>query len=248
MVQSNSRFAFKYLTRDYLVRGFSVTERASCFLHHYRRLHELLPDCLLRQILQKELTLHEFPEGDNRRRFALTLGLARPYDNQGELTLRLRVDGDIVFGLSFTIVPGSVVESQAAETLLITRLQGTKGCHRQIGVAAKAMHEVAPGRLLLAALQGVAGSFGIREIAAVSAVRQTSYSKGSPLAFKKAYDDFFAELGMPKSRTGFFLSAVPIERKPLTSIKRSHRQRARKRRAFQSQVQLACAAFFKTPL
>ncbi len=243
ILQNNPRFAYKYLTDDYLARGFSVSESAASFMHHYRRLHALLPDSLLRQILQEEVTLYVIPERGDR--FALTLGLSRPYDNEGEVTLRLRVDGEIVFVLSFTIVPGWVVESQAAETCLITRLQGIKGCFRQIGDATRAMHDVAPARLLLAALQGVADAFGIGTVAAVPAERQTSYTMDCALAFKEAYDDLFTELGLTKSKTGFFSSALPIEQKPLTSIKRGHRVRAKKKRAFKQQVQLACADFFK---
>src|ERR1035441_10883896 len=41
---SNPGFAYKYLTQTYLVRGFTVAERATRFLHHYRRLHSALPD------------------------------------------------------------------------------------------------------------------------------------------------------------------------------------------------------------
>jgi uncharacterized protein VirK/YbjX len=243
IVQKNPRFAYKYLTDDYLARGFSVSDSAACFLHHYRRLQELLPDSLLRQILQEEVTVHAIPEGGER--FALTMGLSRPFDNEGELTLRLRVDGDIVFVVSFTIVPGWVVESQAAEVFLITRLQGIKGCYRQIGDATKAMHDVAPARLLLAALQGVADAFGIGTVAAIPADRQTSYSMDCALAFKEAYDDLFTELGLSMNTSGFFSSALPIEQKPLTSIKRGHKLRAKKKRAFKQQIQLACADFFK---
>ena len=243
MVQSNPRFGYKILTDDYLARGFTTSECASCYLHHYKRLHSLLPNRLLRQIMQEEVTLHVIPDGSDR--FALTLGLCRPYDNEGELTLRLRVDGDIVYVLSFTIVPGELVESKASEALLITRLQGIKGCYRQVGIATRAMHEVAPNRLLLVALQGIAKGFGVRAIAAVPAHRQTSYKNTAASAFKDAYDNFFSELGFSKSATGFFSSDVPFNQKPLTTIKRGHRLRAKKRRAFKDQIQLACARFFE---
>jgi hypothetical protein len=128
LLHSNPRFAFKFLTDGYLARGFSVRESAACFLHHYNRLQQLLPDDLLRDILGEEVTLHQFPDCDDR--IALTLGLSRPYDHEGELTLRLRVDGEIVFVLAFTLVPGRVVGSELPEALLITRLQGIRGCCR----------------------------------------------------------------------------------------------------------------------
>ena len=243
MVQSNPRFGFKFLTDDYLARGFTTSEAASCYLHHYRRLHSLLPDRILRQILLDEITLHTILDGSDR--FALTLGLSRPYDNEGELTLRLRVDGDIVYVLSFTIIPGEVVESKDSEAFLITRLQGIRGRFRQISTATKALNAIAPDRLLLSALQGIAEAFGVRTIAAIAAHRQTSYKDANSTAFKNAYDNFFSELGFSKSATGLFSSIIPMDQKPLSSIKRCHLLRAKKKRAFKHQIQLACAQFFQ---
>lgn len=242
MVQGDPRFAYKFLTDDYLARGFSISERASCFIHHYKRLRDHFPSRLLRQIMHDEVTLHDLLDVDSR--FALTMGLSHPYDNEGELSLRLRVEGDIVFVLSFTIVPGWVVNSQAAEAILITRLQGIKGCYRQISDATRALHDVGPAQLLLSALQGVSAAFGICAIAAVSADRQTSYKKAADRDFKQAYDHFFAGLGLLKSAAGFFSSEVPIDQKPLKSIKRGHKLRTKEKRAFKHRIQMDCAAFF----
>ncbi len=237
-------FAFKYLTRDYLARGLTVAERASCFLHHYQRMVAALPEALFRQTLHEDIPLHEISEGDYC--FALTMGLSRPYDEEGELSLNLRVDGEIVFVLAFTIVPGSVVQSPAHEVLLVTRLQGVKGAYTQIAAATKTLHDVAPGALLLAALQGLGDALGISEIAAVSAARQSSYNEDSAAAFKKAYDDFFAEVGMTNQATGFYRASLPLQGKPLSCIKHGHKLRTREKRAFKQQIQSACAAFFTT--
>jgi uncharacterized protein VirK/YbjX len=240
---SNPGFACKYLTHIYLVRGFTVAERAACFLHHYRRLHSALPDSLLRQILREDVEIHEITESANR--FVLTMGKSRPGFLEGELSLHLRVDGKIVYVLSFTIVPGWVVKSQAGEILLISRLQGVKGAYPPISYATKTLHDVAPGALLFAALQGIAGAFGIGEIAAVSGVMQSYYSEDYAAAFKEAYDDFFTELGISKSAAGFFRVPLPLQEKPLTFIKHGHKIRTREKRAFKQQIQLACAGFFE---
>lgn len=242
-VFSNPSFACKYLTQNYLVRGFTIAEHATCFLYHYKRLLSALPDSLLRQTLQEDVTIHAIPEDANR--YTLTMGMSRPSYNEGELSIHLRVDGEIVFILSFTIVPGWVVKSQAAEILLITRLQGIKGAYSQISEATRTLHDVAPGALLFAALQGVADAFGIGEIAAVSGARQSYYSEDAAVVFKEAYDDFFAELGMPKSAAGFFRISLPLQEKPLTFIKHGHKLRTREKRAFKQQIQLACASFFE---
>ena len=158
-------------------------------------MHSALPESTLRQILQGYVTLHEIDKGGNR--FALTMGLPEQIgDSEGELSLDLRVDGKKVFNLSFTIIPGWVVKSEATEILLITRLQGMMGSGSQIRLARKASHEFSPGKLLLAALQGIADAFGISELEAVCATNQRSYREKSAAIFKNRYDDFFAKLGM----------------------------------------------------
>jgi uncharacterized protein VirK/YbjX len=243
VVIGNPSFAFKYLTQIYLVRGFTVAERAACFLHHYQRLHSALPDSLLRRTLREDVAIHEIPEGANR--FVMTMGMSRSSFLEGELSLHLRVDGQIVYVLSFTIVPGWVVKSQAEEILLISRLQGVKGAYPPISYATKTLHDVAPGALLFAALQGIANAFGICEIAAVSGAMQSYYREDDAADFKEAYDDFFTELGIPKSAAGFFRIPLPFQEKPLTFIKHGHKIRTREKRAFKQQIQLACAGFFE---
>jgi uncharacterized protein VirK/YbjX len=242
-VFSNPSFACKYLTQNYLVRGFTVAERAACFLYHYKRLLSALPDSLLRRTLREDVAIYEIPEGANR--VVLTMGMSRPSFKEGELSLHLQVDEEIVFVLSFTIIPGWVVKSQAEEILLITRLQGVKGTYPPISYATKTLHDVAPDALLFAALQGIANAFGISKIAAVSGARQSYYNEDDAAAFKEAYDDFFTKLGIPKSAAGFFRVPLPLQEKPLTFIKHGHKIRTREKRAFKQQIQLACAGFFE---
>ena len=164
-------------------------------------------------------------------------------DREGELSLDLRVDGKVIFNLSFTIVPGWVAKSEAAEILLITRLQGTKGALPQIKLAQEAFHEFFPGKLLLAALQGVAAAFGIWELAAVCAANQKSYEKQYAAIFKRGYDDLFAEVGMVKSAAGLYSSPAPIKGRPLKLLKVRNRSRAKKRWAIRQQIRSACEAF-----
>jgi len=234
LAQANPRFAFKYLTHNYLVREFTVAERAASFMHHYRRLHQLLPDGFLRQILMREMLLAEFREGDNR--FSVTLGFSRTHDKEGELSLNLEVDGEMVFILSFTIVPGWVAKSKAADVLLITRIQGVKGCYRQISAATKTLFDVAPAALLLAALQGAGEAFGIGEMAAICGTSQNSWCEECAHGFKTAYDDFFEELGVQKNEANLYLSAIPLEEKPLTLIKQGHKLRTREKREFKRKI------------
>jgi len=217
LVFSSQSFAFKYLIKNYLAQGFSVAECVACFLYHYQRLQAALPDSLLRRILKENVTIHEIHEDSNR--FILTMGKSKPIIKEGELSLHLRVEGKVVFILSFTIVPGWVVNSQAAEILLVSRIQGVKGAFARISLATKTLHDVAPDALLFAALQGVANAFGIGEIVSVSSTKQSSYIQDEDADFKEAYDGFFAGLDIPKDEAGFFHIPLPFQEKPLVFIK-----------------------------
>ena len=239
--RTNPRFAYKYLTHDYLVRDLTTGQRAASFVHHYRRLTETLPASTLRQCLREFIRLHEIPAEGNR--FTITMGLSRDFDKEGEFSLNLHVDSEVVFLLSFTIVPGATVNSSSPEVLLISRLQGMKGSYHLIHLATKSLHNVAPDAVLLAALQGIALAFGISEIAAVSASRQSSCTSDSAAAFQQAYDLFFEGLDIERSSDGFYRTPVPIEPKPLAHVKKGHKIRTKEKRAFKLAVQTACCEF-----
>ena len=239
--RNTPRFAFKYLTHDYLARGLSTEQRAGCFLHHYRRLQATFPESFLRQVLLRNIQLHAIELDDHR--FAVTLCLSRDYDKEGEMSLNFSMDGGEIFLMTFTIVPGEVVHSEAREVLLISRVQGMKGVYRQVHQSTKILYEVAPDAILLAALQGIALACGIGEVAAVTAARQSSYTQESADEFCQAYDRFFQGLDIPQSADGFFRTPVPIDAKPLTQIKRGHKIRTKIKRAFKQSVQQACAEF-----
>jgi uncharacterized protein VirK/YbjX len=233
-VRTDPRFRFRFLIRDYLVRGFSIAERTACFLHHYKRLHAKMPADLLRRTLHERVTVLEALRDDIH--LEISLCFSRPFEKEGELSLNLHVDGDVVFILSFTIIPGWVVRSEAEEVLLISRLQGTNGYFSQVRAATKALHNVGPAALLLAALHGFAEAFGIGRMAGVSAVRQSSYTEELSLFYRNGYDDFFSEIGVTKDTSGFFLSSIPPEDKPMSSIKRGHKIRTKEKRKFKRQV------------
>lgn len=241
-IRKNPRFAFKYLAPHYLCRSLTLTERAACFLHHHRRIYAAFPDRLLRQTLESDVAIHEIVEGDNR--FIFSVGLSRPCDKEGELSLNLQVDDEIVFVLSFTVVPGWVVKSSAPEVILVTRLQGTPGCYPKIRLATAALRDVALSGLLFAALQGFASAFEIRGIVAANAVNQTSYAEEFAASFNRAYDEFYADLGMDLSEAGFYRGTIPIEGKPLEMVKKNHRSRTKEQRRFKQEIQGIFATFF----
>jgi uncharacterized protein VirK/YbjX len=244
IAQGDPRFAFKYVTLEYLAHGMSTSERAACFLWHYNRLHATLPNLLLRDIMVGAIPIFEICE--DHHRFAITIGMSRPANNEGEMSLSLLVDDEIVFILGFTIVPGWVVKSKAREVLLISRIQGMRGRFDEISLATKILWNVAPSPLLLAAMQGFGEAFGINELAGVSSTthRYAIDDEHAPHV-ESAYDGFFEALGVTRTPNGYFSSPIPMKEKPLALIKRGHKIRTKQKRAFKEEVQNAFASFFK---
>jgi uncharacterized protein VirK/YbjX len=243
LLPSNPRFAIKFAADDYLARDLSVAERKSCFLHHYGRLLGALPDRMLRRILHRSVSIFEFREGDSFYR--VIASLSRPWDKEGELSLTLELNGTGIYVIAFSIVPGSIVHSEAPEVLLISRMQGMKGKYGLIQRATKAMSDVAPASFLLAALQGFAEAFGVGEIVGVSAVRQSAYSEESDEIFRKAYDEFFNTVGAVLGPDNLFRCPVPIPEKRLQDVKRGHKLRTKEKQAFKRDVSDTVLRFFQ---
>lgn len=228
LLRTDPRFRFRYLARNYLSRRLTVTERTFCFSHHYKWLHDHLSSALLSKVLYGSVPLIKI--AGSGRSYTIRCGTSRPIDTEGELSLSMEADGETIFILSFSIIPGRVVRSDSTDALLITRMQGTKGCFNEISLATKAMRYVAPPALLVAVLEGFGIAFGIRTLACVSGTDQTSYCWKRAAVFKAAYDAFFIDRGVAKNNAHLFVSMIPMNMKPLSAIKRGHKLRAKRRR------------------
>ncbi len=236
LMKVNPRFALKYSGLDYLARGLTVKQQAECFIHHYRRIPDVLPEDVLAKVLLEDFLLDEIHEGDDR--FTVSMGLSRPWDDEGEFSLNFAVNGEAVFVLSFTIIPGWVVRSEAREVVLVSRLQGVKGCYDEIQRATRTLYDIAPHALLFAALCGVAEAFGIQAMAGITAAMKPEFHfyEGEAAHIQQAYDGFFTELGATKGRADFYLGPIPPQEKPMSSIKQGHKIRTRKKRAFKREI------------
>lgn len=234
LLRTQPRLPFKYMEGEYLALGLGRKERSACLLHHYERLLACLPHEALSALPSREIVLLEMQEAGAVYR--VTMGLPGLFQDEGELCLRLYAEGTEIYLLSFTIAPGRVVQSQAADALLVTRLQGASGEWKRIQSATRALHNVAPGALLMAALQGVAGAWEIGLMAGVCARRHRSYDESCAATMHQAYDAFFTEIGIVQNEQGFFVSELPLAQKPMWKVKQGHKLRTREKRAFKQEI------------
>jgi uncharacterized protein VirK/YbjX len=230
-------FPFRHLSTQFLIPGLTADQRTASLLHHYRFLMSRISGPALRQYGRGEIELLAHRKNDTL--FSVTLGpLMKIGLWEGESLLQLMVDGVPVYRLQFTIIPGSVLQSEHRDLIFVQRVQGVKGCFEQISAATKAFRDVAPPALLIAVMQGIAAAWQIHEMACISAKSQYSsyFREPSSAPIKQAYDDFFLELGATRVCNDFFSLSLPIEEKSLDHIGNGHKARTRKKRAFRQEI------------
>jgi uncharacterized protein VirK/YbjX len=237
--QDNPKLAYKTLTNGYLFRGLPVRDRAQCFLHNHTFLQNRLPLRALRQFLTWGIDLCEITKDDVR--FTVRCGLSRPCGKEGEQSLILLVNGQFLYSIAFTIVPGYITGSTAREVILVSRIQGEPASPPEtLKVAQKALSKLRFGSLLMAGLEGIAMALGIEEVVCVSSVLQLSYVPAFAERFRHAYEDLFEERGFLQNEMGLYSSPVPMKERAAGNGKGNMGDRERARHWFRQQVSSAC--------
>jgi len=224
---------FKYLS-DYLKTGFSRRERASILVRHYTVLRNRAPAQFFHAIVGKGLELWRQSFGENT--YSIFLTFPRGTDSEGDLALIFRANAMGIYTLSFTIGPGSIAGLDATNVMYIARVQGKGKALDRIRCATKDCLDTSPAALLVSAAEGIALDLELGRIIGVSGQAQISAQRASLRSLVTAYDQFWIALGGQRLDRDMYQLTVPLTEKPLRSIKRSHRSRVRRKRAFKKLV------------
>ena len=119
-----------------------------------------------------------------------------------------------------------------------------KGLHL-IRSATRNCLDISPAALLLAAAEGIATALDLSHMIGIGADKQISGSTGSRLeGMVKAYDEFWITAGGLRLERSMYQLTVPLSRKPIQSIKRNHRLRARRKHEYKTVVkEQVCRSF-----
>lgn len=229
-------FPFKFLHERFICQRLSTKDKVRCLLTNFNFMKFTLVETTLQKILAEE-TFLLFENKHENGHVSIAFCLSNPNYLEGEMSLLFKVDGERVFILSFTIVPGDVVNCLEGYSVLISRLQGVKGTSNAFNVAANALG-VNPRIALLEALQGVARAFRIAHLSAVPGDYQSSYIDEFSELYQKAYDQFFASNGMSLEAGRFFQGRVPLAQSPIAELSKnpSKRRRRRMRRRLRKEI------------
>ena len=234
VVRAAPLVVLKYLGR-YLGTDLSESERASILINHYAFLKDRVEQGFFRKIVDGRLELWKHGVSNRHVRICVTFSIAN--HNEGDLSLIFQSDHVDIYTLSFTIGPGAIAGLAADHVIYIARIQGKAGGLQLIREATKDCLDISPAALLLAATEGVATALKLGHMVGIGAGAQVSASADSrPERLVQGYDEFWVASGGLRLDRNMYYLAVPLLEKPIKTVKRNHRSRVLRKRAFRNLV------------
>jgi uncharacterized protein VirK/YbjX len=227
--------------RMYLASSFTKKARRAVLIEHYLYLLSRVSTIFFNEILRNRPRLWQKIIGPDA--FAIRLSFTGELQHEGDLLLEFEQNSVPIYSLSYSIAPGRLVGSSAAQVILIARVQGAVGEFDAIRHATKTCLDIAPPYLLMAVVQGIADALHIGEIAGVKNEEQLTANIDNSRAVYFDYDEFW-RVHMGTEAEKFYLIPVPIPEKPLELITTVHRRRTRFKRRFKSEVTEISGATF----
>ena len=231
LTRQRPRLLYKYVW-PYLARRFSPDDRRAILASHHRFLQTSISPRFIPRLLQGRIPLWSFTSGATM--CAIALDRVGYPDTEGELEAQFIVDGERVYRLAFSIVPGTLLGEQAEHVLFVGGVQGVVGQFAAIRLASR-LCDAPPARLLLDAAIGIARALGIELIVGVSDAEQVSKVADPTPEFTFSYDRFFLTAG-GALRDGLFHLPAVLPDDSVAEVRSQRRGRSRAHRAFRRGV------------
>lgn len=229
----------------YLARDLGPRARIAAAACHYLAQDSCFDDAWLRAVNGggEGLILWHHPVPPHDHDIILRRG--RDVADEGALSLIFRVDGGRHCVLSFSRVPGRLLEVPDGPKLpdcawFVTRKHLTMRRDYQSDFH-RAFHRVSPAQMAFAALAGMVRALGHDVVVGIGATLQPSALPGREAQFATAYDDFWQSCGAERMGDNYLLH-LPLPHRPLEELPGPKRKRARLRHAAQQEVEDAAFA------
>jgi len=230
LTKRHKNYVLRYFGH-YLANSFNKkTIRREILKFHHQYLREHVVESFYEQLLESESLLWNEIIDENKYTISLAQNLRHV---EGDLRLVFRQNGNLMYKIYFTIVPGRLINHAVNQVLLVGLIQGAREQSEAIRTATRACRDIAPPYLLIAAAESIAGALAIDAIAGIS--NEELLSKPAESCFFD-YNKFWETFAVKKKGAGFYEIPVPIPQKPLEQINVGHRRRTRRKRQFKSRV------------
>jgi uncharacterized protein VirK/YbjX len=160
------------------------------------------------------------------------------YVLEGDLSLILKTNGELIYTYSFTFAPGASLNIYEEIVLFISRSQAAGGNQDLFHRTTNNLNQICPRKILLEAVQAIAISFGIPALAGIAANEQISSDKFIyNESARKDYEWLWQKhRGIAHVSGGYYIIPLPLAQKPIGEIVTHHRARAKKRRQVRQEI------------
>ncbi|WP_157405681.1 DUF535 family protein [Asticcacaulis benevestitus] len=177
---------------------------------------------------------------------SITLKIAERTVIEGDLLLEHHLDGLSLHKLSFTFVPGRILNKACPQVLFIGGSQGLHSSAEQVRHAAKANGEITPANMLIIAMRGLALALGIDQICGVRAHSQPVVHD-KPKASVSVYDDLWLMNG-GMCKPNYYVMPVDTSHDLTKDIEGKNRSRTRRKRRLRQSLTETIAGHVRTIL
>ncbi|WP_084806185.1 DUF535 family protein [Duganella sp. HH105] len=247
LIQNHPKIKYKYLRGNYLSQSLKVRDALEILQYHYICLERKISDNFFTRLFDEFPVIWESVVGEQhyRIRMAFPRNLHRPYrvvDHEGDLLLLFEADDQTLYVMCATIVPGELARNcwnaaSADRAIFVGKIQGMKGTHETMRAATKALHDVAPPRMLLCAIEALARIFHADTIVGVSNKEQISKNNSdyeSSIYFD--YDTFWTSIGAHETDKNAFFLDSSLPEKSIELVQQKHRSRTLAKRRFRKGI------------
>jgi uncharacterized protein VirK/YbjX len=213
---------------SYISKSLTTDDRLEILKFHYSFLRKNFSPRYLKQLFENGIEC--FKENSMEDEYTVSLLPSSMLEFEGSLSLDFKVNGTKIYTLSFTFVPGHVVNIKEHAVIYISRLQRDSKHLEKNSKATKYFNDIVPSAILMRVLEAIATSLNIRTCVGVSAKHQVSLTNEAEyLRFYSIYDEFWLNHG-GKFVDNNYLFPIPFEQKYISEIQQKHRNRALKKR------------------
>jgi uncharacterized protein VirK/YbjX len=236
LLQRRPKLGYKYLYRPYLVQSLSKKQRLEALDHHYRFLAERVKSDFFSRIYDGEYELWQDSQGDCSSTMTLSFPVDWEHDYEGDLLLNFNCNGERIYSLTFSIVPGHAIGLAVDRLILVTAIQGAAGMAERIKLVKESYGDLSPPMLLLSGIEGVALSMDIPLLGGIGLDQQVQKQTWGSDRFMFDYDQFWKQAIGERTEGAYYVRKIPEELRPLEEIKGKHRKKTLLRRRIKASI------------
>jgi len=186
--------------RPYFSRRLGCARRVELLMDHYGFLLEQGLESVLARAARENLVLCEL-SGKSGATFQVELSAVHEGHREGDLCLRLMLDGEMVFSASFVFM-----RRQGQPCVAIGRLQGgrSEGSRELVRRATKDFYGCRPGVVLVQAVRQIGASLGCERLILISNRERVALNPWRRRKISSNYDALWSEIGARPSDCGNF--------------------------------------------